>query len=142
MHSSACHTHCLHHCFRIAKWDEELEPTKQTENTRNTSLTRALQLSQSRAREAEKKAAAVSATSEQMAALLLEESAKLSAHRRWVRLLETEILLINRKKFTRPECKETKREEEEEEEDEFPALTWCLTLAICFGIGFALSKIF
>lgn len=56
----------------------------------NDSLLRALRLSQSRAREAEEKLAAAGASHGGLAALLLRDSAALSAHRRWVMMLEAE----------------------------------------------------
>lgn len=107
----------------------------QINQTENTSLLQALRLSQSRAREAEKKAAAASASNEQMAALVLQESLRLSAHRRWVNLLELEILLLQKKKKKRRRLRA-----EEDDEDVVPALTWCLTLALCLGIGYALGR--
>lgn len=123
---------------KIAQWEAELEPTNQTENT---SLLRALRLSQSRAREAERKAAATSTNNEKMASLLLDDALRLSAHRRWVRLLETEIFLLRRNNKLQSECyNKTRREEEDDDEVNVPALTWCLTLALCLGIGFALGQ--
>lgn len=56
----------------------------------NDSLLRALRLSQSRAREAEEKLAAAGAANGDLAALLVRDSVALSAHRRWVRMLEAE----------------------------------------------------
>ncbi|KAJ1268905.1 hypothetical protein BS78_07G169100 [Paspalum vaginatum] len=56
----------------------------------NDSLLRALRLSQSRAREAEAKLAAAGAANGGLAALLVRDSVALSAHRRWVMMLEAE----------------------------------------------------
>ena len=56
----------------------------------NDSLLRALRLSQSRAREAEQKLAAAGASNGGLAALLMRDSVTLSAHRRWVMMLEAE----------------------------------------------------
>ena len=56
----------------------------------NDGLLRALRLSQSRAREAEEKLAAAGASNGGLAALLVRDSVALSAHRRWVMMLEAE----------------------------------------------------
>ena len=60
----------------------------------NDSLLRALRLSQSRAREAEEKLAAAGASNGELAALLVRDSVALSAHRRWVTMLEAENSLL------------------------------------------------
>ncbi|CAO2162975.1 unnamed protein product [Urochloa humidicola] len=62
----------------------------------NDSLLRALRLSQSRAREAEEKLAAAGASNGELAALLVRDSVALSAHRRWVMMLEAENSLLIR----------------------------------------------
>ncbi|CAO2211264.1 unnamed protein product [Urochloa humidicola] len=62
----------------------------------NDSLLRALRLSQSRAREAEEKLAAAGASNGELAALLVRDSVALSAHRRWVMMLEAENSLLVR----------------------------------------------
>lgn len=113
---------------RIVQWEAEVRPVYQAENT---SLLRALRLSQSRAREAEKKAAAACKSKEQMSSFLMDESIRLSTHKRWVRLLETQILLLGEKK---------RLIAREEEGDGFSTLTWCLTLALCLGMGFSLGR--
>ncbi|XP_029124399.1 uncharacterized protein [Elaeis guineensis] len=95
----------------------------------NSSLLRALRLSQTRAREAEKKASLANARNEHMATLLLEESLRLSAHRQWVKLLEAEVAMLQEKILW-------SRTEEHAEGDAMPAAaTWCLALALCLGIG-------
>ncbi|XP_008775876.2 uncharacterized protein LOC103696119 [Phoenix dactylifera] len=104
----------------------------------NPSLLRALQLSQTRAREAEKKALLANAKNEQMASLLLQESLSLSAHRQWVKLLEMEVSMLEEKILR------SQKEEEHAEDDAAPAAAaWCLTLALCLGIagvGLALGR--
>ncbi|XP_020255804.1 uncharacterized protein LOC109832795 [Asparagus officinalis] len=113
--------------------DAEAAPANQNENS---SLLRALQLSQSRAREAEKKAADASEDNKKMAALVLEESLRLSAHRRWMRILEEEILLMQKGRKPRSGfCEEAEREGGED-----AVLAWCLTLAICVGIGVVFGR--
>lgn len=104
----------------------------------NASLLRALQLSQTRAREAEKAAFLASARNEQMAALLLQESLRLSAHRQWVKLLEMEVSTLREKTLW------SQQEEEHAEDDAVPAAAaWSFTLALCLGIagaGLALGR--
>lgn len=117
---------------------KELEFTQDKNSDQITGLLRALQLSQTRAREAEKEFMATTERNQQMMAFLLEESLRLSAHRQWVRILETENIVLK------------KRREEEKIEgkgDDVAAVadmaTWCLALALCLGIagvGLALGK--
>nr|CAD1826312.1 unnamed protein product [Ananas comosus var. bracteatus] len=108
----------------------------------NPSLLRALQLSQTRAREAEKQALLAGTTNRRMAELLLEESLRLSAHRRWIAMLEIEISMLQRKGLWQ-------KEEDGRDEDAAAAAgaaaaaTWCFALALCVGIagvGFALGR--
>ncbi|ONK75604.1 uncharacterized protein A4U43_C03F18640 [Asparagus officinalis] len=91
----------------------------------NQSLLRALQLSQTRAREAERKTTEANVRKEQVTALLLEDSLRLHAARQWVRLLEMEILLLRR----RSDGGEAVRDEAAS------VFTWCLSLALCLGIA-------
>ncbi|KAJ3676932.1 hypothetical protein LUZ60_002656 [Juncus effusus] len=118
---------------------KELEFPQDKGGDYNTNLLRALHLSQTRAREAEKEFAKTSTQNQQITVLFLEESLRLSAHKNWVRLLETENSILRKKK---------KMNEEETTEDDDVAVaadvaTWYLTLALCLGIagvGFALGK--
>ncbi|MQM23757.1 hypothetical protein Taro_056825 [Colocasia esculenta] len=59
-------------------------------------LLKALRLSQTRAREAEKKAAALGEKNKQMASLLMEEFLRLYAHRQWLKLMEMENAWLRR----------------------------------------------
>ncbi|KAG1342320.1 hypothetical protein COCNU_05G005490 [Cocos nucifera] len=109
------------------KWDGELGSDHGGENP---SLLRALQLSQTRAREAEKAAFLANARNEQMASLLLQESLRLSAHRQWVKLLEMEVSMLQERILW------SQKEEQHVEDDAVPAAAaWCLTLALCLGIA-------
>jgi hypothetical protein len=103
-----------------------------------TGLLRALQLSQTRAREAEKEFMATTQRNQQMMSLLLEDSLRLSAHRQWVGILETENIVLK---------KRTEKEKTEVKGDDVAAVadmaSWCLALALCLGIagvGLALGK--
>ncbi|KAH7655545.1 hypothetical protein IHE45_18G019100 [Dioscorea alata] len=103
----------------------------QSEEKENTGLLRALQLSQTRAREAEKKASTESARNKEITDMIFKESMKLYAHRQWVNLLDIEISMLNKRSHTSNEIPV---------EADIPLTAWCLTLALCIGIagvGFA-----
>ncbi|XP_066383158.1 uncharacterized protein [Miscanthus floridulus] len=89
-------------------------------------LLRALRLSQSRAREAEDKLAAAGATNVDLAALLVRDSVALSAHRRWVMMLEAEnSLLRGRRGVADPD------------HGAGGVAAWWVALAVCVGVGLA-----
>ncbi|KAM3206738.1 hypothetical protein ACQJBY_062093 [Aegilops geniculata] len=98
----------------------------------NEELRRALRLSQSRAREAEHKLAA---TNGGLAALLVRDSVLLSAHRRWVVMLEAENSAL-RAAGADPE--------DDEEDGDGPrhqlAAAWWVALAVCV-VGLALRNL-
>uniref|UniRef100_A0A0E0LW28 Uncharacterized protein n=1 Tax=Oryza punctata TaxID=4537 RepID=A0A0E0LW28_ORYPU len=111
-------------------------------------LMRALRLSQSRAREAEEKLAAAGASNGELSALLVRDSMVLSAHRRWVMMLEAENSGLRGAAGFAGSAKEGVGEEEEEEEDgggaQRGAAAWWLALAVCVGIagiGLAMGKL-
>ncbi|XP_020147210.1 uncharacterized protein [Aegilops tauschii subsp. strangulata] len=96
----------------------------------NEDLRRALRLSQSRAREAEQKLAA---TNGGLAALLVRDSVLLSAHRRWVMMLEADNSAL----------RAAGAEPEDDEEDgdgarRGVAAAWWVALAVCV-VGLALG---
>ncbi|KAM3196180.1 hypothetical protein ACQJBY_072054 [Aegilops geniculata] len=97
----------------------------------NEELRRALRLSQSRAREAEQKLAA---TNGGLAALLVRDSVLLSAHRRWVMMLEAENSAL----------RAAGADTEEEDEGDGPrrplAAAWWVALAVCV-VGLALASL-
>nr|XP_019704750.1 uncharacterized protein LOC105041431 [Elaeis guineensis] len=103
----------------------------------NSSLLRALQLSQTRAREAEKAALLANKQNKELAVLILEESLRLYAHRQWVRLLEIEVSMLEKRRSM------TVEEEAKDEDDAEPTDSWFLALALCLGIvsmGFVFSR--
>ena len=101
------------------------------------SLLRALRLSQSRAREAEEKLAAAAARSGGLAALLVRDAVALSAHRRWVMMLEAENSALRAGGGGGGAA----GAEPEEEEDgagaaRHPvAAAWWVALAVCVGLA-------
>lgn len=96
------------------------------------STLRALQLCQTRAREAEKR-------SKKMADMLLRESVKLSAYKHWVKMLEIRVVVLEN------ENENGKRLLFEHDDDDDVSVSWCYVLAICFGVagmGFMLGRLF
>ncbi|KAG8383570.1 hypothetical protein BUALT_Bualt04G0027300 [Buddleja alternifolia] len=61
-------------------------------------LLKALRLSQTRAREAERKLAVLNKEKDELSNLVVKESMGLFAHRHWVRLLEFEVIKLHRQK--------------------------------------------
>jgi hypothetical protein len=113
----------------------------------NDSLLRALHLSQSRAREAEEKLAAAGATNGELAALLVRDSVALSAHRRWVMLLEAENSLLKGGGGAPPRCADLDGDGDGDARccggGSGGLATWWVALAVCVGIagvGLALGR--
>ncbi|GLT33711.1 hypothetical protein SLA2020_082750 [Shorea laevis] len=104
-------------------------------------LLKALRLSQTRAREAERKAVSLAEERDQISNALLEESMRLFAHRQWVRLLEIQVseLHSRRKNQEKHLCHSYVEREGNEGEDK-SGIPWLVALAFCLGIagiGFA-----
>ncbi|KAL5556490.1 hypothetical protein UlMin_038726 [Ulmus minor] len=102
-------------------------------------LLKALRFSQSRAREAEKKAAVLAEERDRLSDALIDEAKELFAYRQWVRLLELQVSSLS-SQFEHEQEKQTRLEKNEEEDEEGTGLSWTLALAFCFGIagvGFA-----
>ncbi|XP_010272975.1 PREDICTED: uncharacterized protein LOC104608632 isoform X2 [Nelumbo nucifera] len=114
-------------------------------------LLKALHLSQTRAREAEEKAALMAKERDCLSNSLLEESLQLFAHRQWVKLLEIEVSRLRSQKQQQQKqscsgCCQSDTEQgatkEEKEEGDVGSLTWYMAFALCLGIagvGFALG---
>lgn len=95
-------------------------------------LLRALRLSQSRAREAEDKLAAAGATNVDLTALLVRDSVALSAHRRWVMMLEAENSLLRGHAGSEPEP--------DPDHGAGGVAAWWVAIAVCVGVGLALGR--
>ncbi|KAF6170294.1 hypothetical protein GIB67_042984 [Kingdonia uniflora] len=101
---------------------------------------KALQLSQTRAREAERKLALITQERDRLSAAFLNESMRLLAHRQWIKLLELEISQLQ---SCEKELYKGSSSEEEKHSSENMGngnLTVCMVLALCLGIagvGFA-----
>ncbi|GJN15918.1 hypothetical protein PR202_gb02865 [Eleusine coracana subsp. coracana] len=92
-------------------------------------LLRALRLSQSRAREVEEKLAAAGASNGDLAALLVRDAVALSAHRRWVMMLEAENSLL------RGGGAAAEPEPDAGEARGGGVAAWWVALAVCVGIA-------
>ncbi|KAJ4850490.1 hypothetical protein Tsubulata_011951 [Turnera subulata] len=116
-------------------------------------LLKALRLSQTRAREAERKAASLVVERDRLSAALLKESMQLFAYRQWVRLLEVQVLMSQRELSQSKEqtscgdCGESEAAAGEllkkgkgfvEDEDGIDDQSWIVALVLCLGfVGFA-----
>ncbi|CAD6264437.1 unnamed protein product [Miscanthus lutarioriparius] len=103
-------------------------------------LLRALRLSQSRAREAEDHLSAAGATNVDLAALLVRDSVALSAHRRWVMMLEAENSLLRGR---RGDADAGPEPEPDPDHGAGGVAAWWVALAVCVGVagvGLALGR--
>lgn len=98
------------------------------------SLLKALQLSQTRAREAEKAASIISSEKDQLTAMFFKESLQLFAHRRWFKLLEIEILLLQ-KKLAISHMNMTEEQSGYHNDNGDAGSTWCIAMAMCLGLA-------
>ncbi|CAK7354620.1 unnamed protein product [Dovyalis caffra] len=127
------HDHCDFHVYR----------GRSRENYEKLELLKALRLSQTRAREAERKAASLIKERDSVANALFHESLQLFAYRQWVRLLEFQVLKAQaqsqqqEKKLSCGCCtsKEVKDQLEEQGSDNGRRGSWIdVALTICLGI--------
>ncbi|KAL6858844.1 hypothetical protein ACP4OV_017846 [Aristida adscensionis] len=109
----------------------------------NESLLRALRLSQSRAREAEEKLAAAGASNGELAALLVRDAVALSAHRRWVMMLEAENSALRGGGGGAERCLDDDDDDMAAGDQRGGVAAWWVALAVCVGIagvGLALGR--
>lgn len=116
------------------------------ESDGNLGILKALRLSQTRAREAGAKCAAISKERDLLAFAFMEDSMQIFAYRHLVRLLEVEVSRLQKRSSG---CGRREKVEEEEEEAEGEnggsgsgGFKWIMAMALCFGIagfGFALG---
>ncbi|KAM7523784.1 hypothetical protein LguiA_013686 [Lonicera macranthoides] len=118
--------------FSSMNWEEENKfhlPRYGFENEK-LELLKALRLSQTRAREAERKAAVLIKERETISNALLEESTRLFAYRQWVRLLELQV-----SKLRRQEGEERLVKNEDDNVGAGSSITWIMAIAICLGVA-------
>lgn len=122
-----------------------------TRDEKKMELLKALHLSQTRAREAERKAAAIAKERDSISYALLEDSLQLLAYRRWVKLLEFQV-----SNFQSLQKKQQEQwsfvghgmgglamEEDDDKEAEGCGVTsWIVALAFSFGIAFGCKYLF
>ncbi|PIA52011.1 hypothetical protein AQUCO_01000117v1 [Aquilegia coerulea] len=124
--------------------NRELPAGKNTDESDKLELMKALQLSQSRARTAEKKASFLTAERDRLSSLLLSDSLRLFAHRQWVKLLQFEVSQLQSQKQKKAQdlcssCSNrheiNKGSSEADNGENVGSLGWCMTLALCLGIA-------
>ncbi|KAK8977903.1 hypothetical protein V6N11_059533 [Hibiscus sabdariffa] len=105
---------------------------------------KALRLSQTRAREAERKAAGLAEEKQRLSNAFMKDSLQLFAYRQWVRLLEIQVWVLESQKVNKeknPTCDKAEGERwEEDGGNNGDEMSWLVALAICFGVasvGFA-----
>ncbi|CAK9163293.1 unnamed protein product [Ilex paraguariensis] len=108
----------------------------------NLELLRALRLSQTRAREAERKAQVLVKERDTLSNGLIKESAQLFAYRQWVKLLEVQVSVLQWQQQQQKlfgSCYEDSTEEDDANEEGKGRMRWFVALAFCLGIaGFGL----
>ncbi|KAI3861840.1 hypothetical protein MKW92_003354 [Papaver armeniacum] len=142
-----------YHSKNCGKEDEFSIP-KELSEIEKMNLLRALQLSQTRAREAEKKAKVITQERDNLANSFLKESLRMLAYKQWVKLLEFEVSQLqsqngNEHKLPRrnygsemdteiDSASSSEEEEvgnEEQEQGVVGNVTWYMALALCFGFA-------
>ncbi|KAL5705119.1 hypothetical protein ACHQM5_023462 [Ranunculus cassubicifolius] len=123
----------------------DLPRSKSSEENDKVDLMKALQLSQSRARTAEKKASQMAEERDRLSSLFLKESLRLFAHRQWMKLLQLEVSHLqshkqkNQHQHSCNHCKKKLDRDEgssdAEDGENAGSLSWYMTLAICLGIA-------
>lgn len=106
--------------YRIENGDDEKDKME---------LLKALRASQTRAREAEKKAAVLKMEKEGLSMVLLEEAMHLFAYRQRVRMLELQVLHLQQTLLLH------QQQEEDDHDEETTSVAWVLALVISLGIG-------
>ncbi|OWM82178.1 uncharacterized protein LOC116207934 [Punica granatum] len=88
-------------------------------------LLKALQLSQTRAREAEKRRLSLAKERDMVADGLMRESMMASAYLNWVRVLELQVLVLNSRL----------NQQEDDQEEEGMVMDWVISLGVSLGIA-------
>lgn len=92
-------------------------------------LLKALRFSQTRAREAEKRAATLAKERDSISKALMEDSLRLFAYRQWMRLLELQVSKLQSR------WKKQQEGHLEDEGDNGIGLSWFVAIAFCLGLG-------
>ncbi|KAJ0039830.1 hypothetical protein Pint_27629 [Pistacia integerrima] len=102
-------------------------------------LVKALRLSQTRAREAEKRAASFAKERDSLYCVFLEDSMRIFAYRQWMRLLEVQVSKVQKTESNLLCCCGAGKEGDDDGEDGV-GVSLFMALALCLGIvsvGFA-----
>ncbi|CAL1400141.1 unnamed protein product [Linum trigynum] len=98
-------------------------------------LLKAVSLSQTRAREAEKRSESLGKEKECLSNALLGQSLQLSAYRRWARMLEAHVLKLEAELRDGAKSCSCSRDDAGETE----TLPWLVSIAFCLGAGIVLG---
>ncbi|CAI0422107.1 unnamed protein product [Linum tenue] len=112
------------------------------EGEKKLELLRAVRLSQTRAREAEKRSDSLGKEKDCLSNALLGQSLQLSAYRRWARLLEAHILKLEAelKDGATKSCSRcTSGGDDDDDDDAGERMPWLVAIAFCFGAGIVLG---
>ena len=113
------------------------------ENHEKLELLKALRFSQTRAREAEKRAEVLAKETDRLSKAILEDAMRLFGHRQLVRLLELQVSSLYSKwaeKGKKQGLIGGHDHDDDDDDDDGVCLSWVVALAFCFGIagmGFA-----
>ncbi|CAI9763565.1 unnamed protein product [Fraxinus pennsylvanica] len=109
--------------------EDEVVMSKDSEDGK-LEILKALRLSQTRAREAERKCSVLLKERDAISNLLLDESLRLFAYKQWIRLLEFQVSMLERQKRT--ECAKS----DSCSMKQYASVAFCLAIA---GMGFAIG---
>lgn len=114
------------------------------ENHEKLELLKALRFSQTRAREAEKKAEVLAKERDRLSKAMSEDSMRLFGHRQLVRLLELQVSSLYSKWAEKGKKQGLigGHDDDDDDDDDGVCLSWVVALAFCFGIagmGFAIG---
>lgn len=114
--------------------DPDAELPRNSSGTDKLELLKALRLSQTRAREAEKKLDVLSKEKEAVLDFLLQESMHLFAYKQWVKLIEFQLCTLNNQHHQK-EFNKAAAEAENGGDPAGPTIAWFMAVALCLGIA-------
>ncbi|KAL7254998.1 hypothetical protein ACSBR1_009207 [Camellia fascicularis] len=139
----------MNRVYDMVVQEDENDELSGIENEEKLKLLKALQLSQTRAREAEKKAAVLESERDRLRNAFLEDSSRLFGYRQWVKLLELQLSRLQRQQLQWQFCSGCHQshgiegsQNMDEDDGDVGGITWFATIALCLsiaGVGFVFS---